>query len=168
MLKSPCALLRSSYTTRTKCAISDAFVRDCVFAYCASVVQYVYSLSAEHCFRLRKNAITDERVRDCALSTHSVFRPLRTLTGCPQRCRARAGAAYILPRNATYWRCSVRNQRKCVISSGSIIFFSRDIFPFSYSRICLALSSFMHCFISNIFRAEMNRAGLRSKPSAEP
>ena len=68
--------LRSSYTTRTKCAISDAFVRDCVFAYCASVVQYVYSLSAEHCFRLRKNAITDERVRDCALSTHSVFRPL--------------------------------------------------------------------------------------------
>ena len=71
--------LRSSYTTRTKCAISDAFVRDCVFAYCASVVQYVYSLSAEHCFRLRKNAITDERVRDCALSTHSVFRPLESL-----------------------------------------------------------------------------------------
>ena len=28
--------LRSSYTMRTKCAISDAFVRDCVFAYCAS------------------------------------------------------------------------------------------------------------------------------------
>ena len=68
--------LRSSYTTRTKCAISDAFVRDCVFAFCASVVQYVYSLSAEHCFGLRKNAITDERVRDCAHSTHSVFRPL--------------------------------------------------------------------------------------------
>ena len=68
--------LRSSYTMRTKCAISDAFVRDCVFAYCASVVQYVYSLSAEHFFRLRKNAITDERVRDCAFSTHSVFRPL--------------------------------------------------------------------------------------------
>ena len=35
---------------RTKCAISDAFVRDSVFAYCASVAQYVYSLSAEHCF----------------------------------------------------------------------------------------------------------------------
>ena len=68
--------LRSSYTMRTKCAISDAFVRDCVFAYCASVAQYVYSLSAEHCFRLRNNAISDERVRDCALSTHSVFRPL--------------------------------------------------------------------------------------------
>ena len=33
---------------RTKCAISDAFVRDCVFAYCASVAQYVYSLSVEH------------------------------------------------------------------------------------------------------------------------
>ena len=61
---------------RTKCAISDAFVRDCVFAYCVSVAQYVYSLSAEHCFRLRNNAISDERVRDCALSTHSVFRPL--------------------------------------------------------------------------------------------
>ena len=69
--------LRSSYTMRTKCAISDAFVRDCVFAYCASVAQYVYSLSAEHCFRLRNNAISDERVRDCALSTHSVFRPLQ-------------------------------------------------------------------------------------------
>ena len=70
--------LRSSYTMRTKCAISDAFVRDCVFAYCASVAQHVYSLSAEHCFRLRNNAISDERFRDCALSTHSVFRPLRT------------------------------------------------------------------------------------------
>ena len=68
--------LRSGYTMRTKCAISDAFVRDCVFAYCASVTQYVYFLSAEHCFRLRNNAIADERVRDCALSTHSVFRPL--------------------------------------------------------------------------------------------
>ena len=64
--------LRSSYTMRTKCAISDAFVRDCVFAYCASMAQYVYSLSAEHCFRLRNNAISDERVRYCALSTHSV------------------------------------------------------------------------------------------------
>ena len=60
---------------RRKCAISDAFVRDCVFAYCDSVAQYVYSLSAEHCFRLRNNAISDERDRDCALSTHSVFRP---------------------------------------------------------------------------------------------
>ena len=68
--------LRSSYTMRTKCAMSDAFVRDCVFAHCASVAQYVYSLSAEHCFRLRNNAISDERVRDCALSTLSVFRPL--------------------------------------------------------------------------------------------
>ena len=68
--------LRSSYTMRTKCAISDAFIRDCVFANCASVAQYVYFLSAEHCFRLRNNAISDERVRDCALSTHSVFRPL--------------------------------------------------------------------------------------------
>ena len=64
---------------RTKCAISDAFVRDCVFAYCASVAQHVYSLSAEHCFRLRNSAISDERVRDCALSTHSVFRPLAGL-----------------------------------------------------------------------------------------
>ena len=63
---------RSSYTMRTKCAISDAFVRYCVFAYCASVAQYVYSLSAEHCFRLRNNAISDERVRYCALSPHSV------------------------------------------------------------------------------------------------
>ena len=61
---------------RTKCAISDAFVQDCVFACCASVAQYVYSLSAEHCFRPRNNAISDERVRDCALRTHSVFRPL--------------------------------------------------------------------------------------------
>ena len=61
---------------RAKCAISDAFVRACVFAYCPSVAQYVYSLSAEHCFRLRNNAISDERVRDCALSTHSVFRAL--------------------------------------------------------------------------------------------
>ena len=71
--------LRSSYTMRTKCAISDAFVRDCVFAYCASVAQHVYSLSAEHCFSLRNNAISDERVRDCALSTHSVFRPVSGL-----------------------------------------------------------------------------------------
>ena len=61
---------------RTKCAISDAFVRDCVFAYCVSVAQYVYFLSAEHYFRLRNNAISDERFRYCALSTHSVFRPL--------------------------------------------------------------------------------------------
>ena len=75
-LRCPWAELRSSYTMRTKCAISDAFVRDCVFAYCASVAQHVYSLSAEHCFRLRNNAISDERFRDCALSTHSVFRPL--------------------------------------------------------------------------------------------
>ena len=73
-----CGLLRSSYTMRTKYAISDAFVRDCVFAYSASVAQYVFSLSAECCFRLRNNAISDERVRDCALSTHSVFRPLRS------------------------------------------------------------------------------------------
>ena len=64
---------------RTKCAISDAFVRDNVFAYCASVAQYVYSLSAEHCFKLRNNAISDERVRDCALSTRSVFRPLASV-----------------------------------------------------------------------------------------
>ena len=71
--------LRSGYTMRTKCAISDAFVRDCVFAYCASVAQYVYSPSAEHYFRLRNSAISDERVRDCALSTHSVFRPLRSV-----------------------------------------------------------------------------------------
>ena len=61
---------------RTKCAISDAFVRDCAFAYCASVAQYVYSLSAEQCFRLRNNTISDERVRDCALGTHIVFRSL--------------------------------------------------------------------------------------------
>ena len=60
---------------RTKCAISDAFVRDCVFAYRASVTQYVYSLSAEYCFRIRNNTIWDERVRDCAVSTHSMFRP---------------------------------------------------------------------------------------------
>ena len=71
-------MLRSGYTMRTKCAISDAFVRDCVFAYCASVAQYVYSPSAEHYFRLRNSTISDERVRDCALSTHSVFRPLRS------------------------------------------------------------------------------------------
>ena len=68
----PATKLRSSYTMPTKCAISDAFVRDCVFAYCASVAQYVYSLSAEHCFRLRSSAISDERVRYCALCTHSV------------------------------------------------------------------------------------------------
>ena len=77
------APLRSSYTMRTKCAISDAFVRYCVFAYCASVAQYVYSLSAEHCFRLRNNAISDERVRYCALSTHSVFRPLEEVRVSP-------------------------------------------------------------------------------------
>ena len=68
---------------RTNCAISDAFVRDCVFAYCASVAQCVHSLSTEHCFRLRNNAISDERVRDCALSTHSVFRPLPLVTMSP-------------------------------------------------------------------------------------
>ena len=32
---------------RTKCAISDGLVRDCVIAFCASVAQYVYFLSAE-------------------------------------------------------------------------------------------------------------------------
>ena len=48
---------------RAKCAISDAFVRDCSFAYCASVAEYVYSLSAEHCFRVHNNAISDKRVR---------------------------------------------------------------------------------------------------------
>ena len=37
-------LFRPDYNMRTKCAISDAFVRDCVFAYCSSVAQYVYSL----------------------------------------------------------------------------------------------------------------------------
>ena len=69
--------LRSSYTMRTKCAISDTFFRDWVFAYCASVAQYVYSLSAEHCFRLRNSAISDERVRYCGLCTHSVAWPLQ-------------------------------------------------------------------------------------------
>ena len=59
-------VLRSSYTMRTKCAISDTFARACAFAYCASVAQYVYSLSAEHCFRLRNNAISDERRSDIA------------------------------------------------------------------------------------------------------
>ena len=49
--------------------------------YCASVAQYVYSLSAEHCLRLRNNAISDERVRDCAISTHSMFRPLHGMDG---------------------------------------------------------------------------------------
>ena len=47
------------------------------FAYCASVAQYVYSLSAEHCFGLRNNTISDERVRDCAVSTHSTHSPSR-------------------------------------------------------------------------------------------
>ena len=40
--------LRSEHTMRTKYVISDAFVRDCVFAYCPSVAEYVHSLSAEH------------------------------------------------------------------------------------------------------------------------
>ena len=31
----------------TKCAITDAFVRDCFFAYFPIVAQYVYSLSAK-------------------------------------------------------------------------------------------------------------------------
>ena len=75
--------LRSSYTMRTKCTISDTFVRDCVFAYCASVAQHVYFLSAEHCFRLRNNAISDERFRDCAHSTHSVFRLLANWANRP-------------------------------------------------------------------------------------
>ena len=43
----PRPILRPEHTMRTKCAISDAFVRDCVFAYCRSVAQHVYSLSAE-------------------------------------------------------------------------------------------------------------------------
>ena len=81
--------LRSSYTMRTKCAISDAFVRDCVFTYCASVAQYVYSLSAEHCFRLRNNAMSIRlrNVLDCALSTHSVFRPLHVFYFCQHRVK---------------------------------------------------------------------------------
>ena len=44
---------------RTKCAISCGS-SDIVFAYWASVAQYVYSLSAKHFSRLRKNAISDE------------------------------------------------------------------------------------------------------------
>ena len=39
--------LRPEHTMRTKCAISDVFARDCVFAFSHSVAQYVYSLSAE-------------------------------------------------------------------------------------------------------------------------
>ena len=39
---------------------------------------------------------------------------------------------------------------------------------FSSGRFCLALSSFIYCFIYNISRAEMSQAGLRSKPRAEP
>ena len=42
-----CVLFRPEHTIRTECAISDAFVRDCVFAYCPSVAQYGHSLSAE-------------------------------------------------------------------------------------------------------------------------
>ena len=53
-------MLRSEHTVRTECAISDAFVRVNVFAYCASVAQYVLSLSFEHFFRLRKKATSDE------------------------------------------------------------------------------------------------------------
>ena len=87
--------LRSSYTMRTKCAISDAFVRDCVFAYCASVAQYVYSLSAEHCFRLRNNAISDERVRDCALRTHSVAWPLVAIPIAVTRSDLGGDQAYV-------------------------------------------------------------------------
>ena len=68
--------LRNSAISDAECAISDAFVRDCVLAHCASVAQYVYSLSAEHCFRLRSSAISDERVRYCALCTRSVAWPL--------------------------------------------------------------------------------------------
>ena len=30
---------------RIKCAISDAFVRDCIFVYCPSVAQYVDQLN---------------------------------------------------------------------------------------------------------------------------
>ena len=45
-----------------------------VLVWLSTCIPYI---SAEHCFRLNNNAISDERVRDCALSTHSVFRPLR-------------------------------------------------------------------------------------------
>ena len=42
-----CEVFRPEHAMRTNCAISDALVRDCVFAYRPSVAQYVYSLSAE-------------------------------------------------------------------------------------------------------------------------
>ena len=105
--------LRSSYTMRAKYAISDAFVRDCVFAYCPSVAQYVYSLSAENCFRLRNNAISDERVRDCALSTHSVFRPLlrRTgagLPGLPRWVWSMVWVCCVGGQDGDVWLCSVQ------------------------------------------------------------
>ena len=58
---------------RTKCAISDAFVRDCVFADRASVAQYVYSLSAKHCLKVRlhyayKVRIFVRCIWDCAVA----------------------------------------------------------------------------------------------------
>ena len=91
-----CAIHRQGLNTmRTNCAISDSFVRDCVFTYFASVAQYVYSLSAEYFFRLRKNAISDERVRDCALCTHCVARPLADNASTTNKLRHRAAGRHI-------------------------------------------------------------------------
>ena len=69
---------------RTKCAISDAFgTRSSEIAFLRTVLVWLstcipYQLN-KNAIRLCKNAISDERVRDCALCTHSVARPLSAI-----------------------------------------------------------------------------------------
>ena len=67
--------LRSGYTMRTKCAISDGS-SEIAFLRCLKKVQLVGMHVVSHTSTVRKYAISDERIRDCALCTHSVFRPL--------------------------------------------------------------------------------------------
>ena len=54
---------------RTKCAISDAFVRDCVFAYCASMAQYVYS------YQLK--IVSDYAITQCRMNASEIAQLVR-------------------------------------------------------------------------------------------
>ena len=68
--------LRSGYTMRTK---SQSWTRSSEIAFLRrlKIVRLIGKIHVlSHTGTVRKNAISDERVRDCALCTHSVFRPL--------------------------------------------------------------------------------------------
>ena len=68
-----------------KCAISDAFVRDCGFAYCASVAQYVYEGCSKKFAaqpRRKTNFTTKRGVRDVTLLKRPLTQPLANRSSC--------------------------------------------------------------------------------------